>query len=107
MNTVGIIIIMLPFIIGGVCLLIAILQLLEKGFPIHSAYIFNSKIGQQTMDKKPYFRQSGIVFAMIAGVFIAMGLDIIYDSGIFVLVQLLLIVGGIAYAVISTKKMNK
>ena len=46
--------------ISGIALLIGILQFLQIGRPINSLY----KGG----DAKPYFRMSGTVFAMIAGI---------------------------------------
>lgn len=38
------------------------LQFNEKGFLFNNAYLYASKKEKETMDKKPQYKQSGIVF---------------------------------------------
>jgi len=46
--------------ISAICAVISILQFMQVGKPLNSLY----KGG----DAKPYFRMSGVIFAMIAGI---------------------------------------
>ena len=104
MNVIATIIVMMPFALAAISLVIAILQFLEKGFPIHTAYIFSSQIVRDAMDKKPYFRQSAYAFLLVAGVFLMMGLDMIKNNGILLLLELIFIIATIVYLVICSRK---
>ena len=54
---------------------------LEKGFLFNNAYIYASKKERETMDKKPYYRQSAIVFFGIGITFLIIGLAILLNVG--------------------------
>ena len=51
------------------CLFFSYLQFNEKGFLFNNAYIYASKQEREVMDKKPHYRQSGIVFLMVGIIF--------------------------------------
>ncbi|MBQ3291332.1 MAG: DUF3784 domain-containing protein [Mogibacterium sp.] len=106
MTVFGMIILLIPYFFAGVSLLIAILQFLQIGIPFNTAYIFSSKICREAMNKKPLFMQSGIAFLFVTGIFLMMAFDMRYETGIFMLIQLLLIAGLIAFIVISNKKLK-
>ena len=57
-------------IVAIVCLVFSFLQFNEKGFLFNNAYIFASKKERETMDKKPHYKQSGIIFLMIGIIFL-------------------------------------
>lgn len=48
--------------ISGIAAVISILQFLQIGSPLNSMYKDKSR------DAKPYFRMSGVIFALIAGI---------------------------------------
>ena len=52
----------------------------EKGFPLNNAYLYASKREREAMDKKPYYRQSAIVFAMIGVIFLLNGLALLLHA---------------------------
>lgn len=52
-----------------VCLVIGIMQLNERGIPLNNAYLYASKEKKQSMNKTPYFKQTGVVFILLAVVF--------------------------------------
>ena len=56
-------------------LIISIMSFMKRGFLFNNAYIWASKQERESMDKKPYYRQSAIVFALFAAVFLFMALD--------------------------------
>ena len=106
MTTFGYIILSIPFVFAAVSLVIAILQFMHKGIPLNTKYLFSSQIVRDAMDKDPLYRQSGIAFLFVFGAFISMGLDMIIDSGIFLLLELGFMIATIVFIVVSNKKMN-
>ena len=55
------------------CFIISFLQFKQKGFLFNNAYIYASKKERETMDKKPHYRQSGIVFVLVGMIFLING----------------------------------
>lgn len=84
--------------------IISIAQFREKGFLFNNAYIWTSKQERETMNKKPYYRQSGIAFAICAVLFFFMALECILFTGWLWFLVLLLAVALLVYAIASTKK---
>ena len=107
MDKVAIGIILLPFGFAAVSLIIAVLQFMNIGFPFNTAYLFSSQIVRDTMDKKPYFRQSGIVFLMITAIFIFMGIDLTKGYGWSFLLEIAMMIATVVYIIKSNKKMGK
>ena len=74
----------------------------EKGFLFNNAYIYASKQERETMDKKPHYRQSAIVFLMIGIIFLLNGVSVLLAANwIFFLVIAIAIV-AIVYAIASS-----
>ena len=59
------------------------------------------------MDKKPYYRQSAIVFCILSAVFLIIGLSLLLHKDKLLLLEIPLIVGVIIYAIVSTVQINK
>lgn len=59
MNAILLIVLSLASIILGVT------QLCEKGTPLNNSYIFASEKERAAMDKKPLYRQTGIVLLIV------------------------------------------
>ncbi|MDE6852420.1 MAG: DUF3784 domain-containing protein [Lachnospiraceae bacterium] len=69
-----------------ICLLLAIafyaagyFQLREKGLLLNNAYLFASREERQKLNKKPYYRQSGITFCLIGTLFLLDAVHIITE----------------------------
>ena len=74
----------------------------EKGFLFNNAYIYASKQERETMDKKPHYRQSAIVFLMIGVIFLLNGVSVLLAAKwIFILVIVIAVI-AIIYAIISS-----
>lgn len=58
-----------------VCLGISAVQFKERGFLFHNAYIWASKQERDRMDKKPYYRQSAVAFALCGAIFLVMAME--------------------------------
>lgn len=95
------------FSIAAVLLLFGIRSFLEKGFLLNNAYIYASKEERETMDKKPYYKQSAIVFCILSAVFLVIGLSLLLQNDKAILLEIPLIAAAIIYAVVSTVQINK
>lgn len=50
-----------------------------KGFLLNNAYLYASGKERETMDKKPYYRQSAVVFCLIGLLFFLNGLALLLE----------------------------
>lgn len=90
-----------------VCLVLAILQLTERGAPLNNSYLFAPKEKKSEMDKSPYFKQSGIIFSLLTVILI-----LITAASVFQAVFLSYIAMGfggatVIYALVSTFLIEK
>ncbi len=100
---------MKEIIISGVLFLIAIgaffksyRSFKERGFLFNNAYIYASKQERETMDKKPHYRQSAVVFLMIGIIFLLNGVSVLLSANwIFILVIVIAVI-AIVYAITSS-----
>ena len=60
--------------------IIGFLQFKEKGFLFNNSYIYASEEERQKMNKKPYYKVSGIVFTFIGLLFSIIALDVILKT---------------------------
>ena len=95
------------FSIAGVLLLFSIRSFLERGFLLNNAYLYASKEERKTMNKKPYYQQSAIVFGVLSAVFAVIGLALLFHNDKLFLIDIPLIVGVIIFAIVSTVLINK
>ena len=95
------------FFIAGVLLLFSIRSFLQRGFLLNNAYLYASKDERKTMNKKPYYRQSAIVFCVLSALFLVIGLSLVFQNDKVLLLEIPLIVGVIFYAILSTVQINK
>ena len=74
----------------------------EKGFLFNNAYIYASKQERETMDKKPHYQQSAIVFLLIGVIFLLNGVSVLLaENWIFILVIVIAVI-AIVYAIVSS-----
>ncbi len=85
---------------------ISYFQFQEKGFLFNNAYLYASEEERRTMNKKPYYRQSGIVFFLIGFIFLLNILELILAVSWLFYVMLLLCVVILIYAIISSIKIE-
>ncbi len=88
-------------------LIISIMSFMEKGYLFNNAYIWASKRERDSADKKTYYRQSAIVFAFVAAVFLCMAVKFACMTG-----WLWIGVGAgailaLAYVIASDKKISR
>lgn len=107
MTSAELIMTIVVFILAGVWLLVGILSFFEKGFLLNNAYIYASKAERKAMDKKPYYRQTAIVFCIMSLMFIIIGLSVVLKSSTIALLDIPVAAAAIIYAIVSSVLINK
>ena len=94
-------------IVSIACFLFSYLHFNEKGFLFNNAYIYASKKEREIMDKKPHYKQSGIVFLMIGVIFAINAFDIILKTGWLFYVMMVIAIITLIYAIESSVIIEK
>ena len=97
----------LMFVIAGILLLFSIRSFLERGFLLNNAYLYASKEERKSMNKKPYYRQTAIVFCILSAVFIVIGLSLVLQKDKIMLLEIPLILGAVIYAIASAVRISR
>ena len=93
----------LSFSLAAACLYLSIRHFMQRGFLLNNAYIFASKKERESMDKKPHYRQSAILFALLCIGFTATGLSVVlHNNKLLLYVLLPICVIAIVYAIVSS-----
>lgn len=95
------------FLIAAVSFFLSCRSFREKGFLLNNAYLYASKTERETMDKKPHYRQSAIVFLLIGIIFLLNGLSVLLKMSWISYIATGVIVIAIVYAVTSSVKIGK
>ena len=85
----------------------ACMHFLGKGFLLNNAYIYASKEEREKMDKKPHYKQSGIVFLLMGIVFAINAVDMVFQTTWLFYLVLAVIVAAIVYAIVSAVLIEK
>ena len=97
----------LVFIIAAILAVVSIRSFQNKGFLFNNAYIYASKQERETMDKKPHYKQSGIVFIFIGIIFLINAIDTILQTGWLNFFVIGIAVIAIVYAIVSSLIIEK
>ena len=81
---------------------VGIRSAMEKGFLFNNAYIFASEQERGTMDKKPYYRQSAIVFCLLGVMFLLIAMAALAEAGWLYAIAGAVALVTVAYAVASS-----
>ena len=106
MTTGELITMILVFLMAGLLLSLGILSFLEKGPLLNNTYLYASKEERETMNKKPYYKQSAVVFCILSAVFIVIGLALLLRNDRIFLLEIPLLAGAVVYAIVSTVRIN-
>ena len=86
---------------------LSICSFLEKGFLLNNAYLYATKKQREEMDKKPYYRQSAVVFFMIGIVFLLIAAAILLDAFRITYIAEAVILIMLIYAIASSISIEK
>ena len=89
------------FLLSVLAFLISIRSFQEKGFLFNNAYIYASKQEREKMDKKPYYRQSAIAFALVGIVLALLGIAMLLSAAWITFLAMAVGVVVLIYAVSS------
>lgn len=92
---------------ASITLFISIRSFLEKGFLFNNAYLWASTQEREKMDKKPYYRQTGIVFALLSMIFVCNAIEFLVNTGWLWIVNAGIVAATIVYAIVSSAKQIK
>ncbi len=73
---------------------------------MNNAYLYASGADRKTMNKKPYYKQSAIVFCILSAVFFVIGLAVVLENDKLFLLEIPLIAAAVICAVVSTAKIG-
>ncbi len=99
---------------GGILFLISLgifilsyFQFKEKGFLFNNAYLYASSEARRKMNKKPYYRQSGIIFINIGFIFFLDAIYMMIQKNWIYIIIIGLLIFVIVYAIYSSIKIEK
>lgn len=100
---VGIVVLILSI----VSFVISIRSFMQKGFLLNNAFIYATKEEREKMDKKPYYRQTAIVFMLIGIIFLLNGLQLLLKKSQLMYAVLFVTILTVVYAIVSTVKIER
>ena len=98
---------MILLVVAILCFVFSYLQFHEKGFLFNNAYIYASEKERENMDKKPHYRQSGIVFSMIGIIFLLNAVEMMMETGWLFYLILAIVIIAVVYAIVSSIMIEK
>ena len=103
----NIIIAIVLFIVSLGAFLVSVRSFMQKGFMFNNAYIYATKEERKKMNKKPYYRQTAIVFLLIGIIFLLLGIDVLIKISWLSYVSIILAVVTLIYSIVSTVKIER
>ena len=94
-------------IVSVASFIVGYLQFSEKMTLLNNTYIYSSKSQRESMDKKPYYKQSGTIFCMVGIIFLINTVQIIIQTNWLLYLVLFIAVTMVVYAIGSMVKINK
>lgn len=84
------------------CFVISFFQFKQKGFLFNNAYIYASEKERETMDKKPHYIQTGVIFVFIGLIFTVNAINVVLKKNFLLFVVIGIAVMAIIYAIVSS-----
>ena len=103
----NIIIAIVLFIVSLGAFLVSVRSFMQKGFLFNNAYLYATKEERENMNKRPYYRQTAIVFLLIGIIFLLLGIDVLIKISWLSYVTIMLAVVTLIYSIVSTVKIER
>lgn len=87
--------------------IMSIRSFLEKGFLFNNAYLYATKKERETMNKKPYYRQTAVLFFLMGITFLLIGFAILYNAGWITYIAEAVVLIIVIYAIASSIAIEK
>ena len=95
------------FIISVLAFVMSIRSFMGKGFLFNHAYIYASEPERESMNKKPFYRQSGIVFLLIGIIFLLNCFNLLSETKWIFYVIIAIVIITFIYAIVSGVAIGK
>ncbi len=95
------------FVIAAVLAVMSIRSFRNKGFLFNNAFLYATKEEREAMDKKPYYRQSAIVFLLLSAVFSVVGFSLLLADTRINLLEIPLLLAVVIYATVSSVQISR
>ena len=95
------------FLIAILAFALSVHSFCGKGFLLNNAYLYAPKQEREMMDKKPYYRQSAVVFLLIGCIFALNGFSILLRIDLISHIASTGVFGAISYAIVSRVLIEK
>ena len=99
--------VIIVFTLAGILLITGVMHFKEKGVLLNNSYLFASREQRETMNKKPYYRQTAIIFCILSAVFIVVGVSHVFRNDSILMIEIPLIASAMIYAIVSSVRINK
>lgn len=93
-------------VVAAACYVFGILSVCQKGFLFNNVYIYSSESQRKSMNKKPYYIQSGIVLLLVGTVFLINAAQVFFRKDWLFYPSLAVIIITLIYAIVSTYKIQ-
>ena len=97
----------ITFIISLIMFIISFCSFKQKGFLFNNAYIYASKKERETLDKKPYYKQSAIAFLLLGLMFLIISIDMLLNIKWLFYVEMICAFTLVIYAIVSSIMIEK
>lgn len=87
--------------------IVSIRSFQEKGFLLNNAYLYATKKERETMNKKPYYRQTAVLFFLMGITFLLIGFAILYNAGWITYIAEAVVLIIVIYAIASSIAIEK
>ena len=87
--------------------IVSIRSFKEKGFLLNNAYLYATKKERETMNKKPYYRQTAVLFFLMGITFLLIGFAILYNAGWITYIAEAVVLIIVIYAIASSIAIEK
>ena len=95
------------FSVAVLAFVVSIRAFKEKGILFNNAYLYATEQEREKMNKKPYYRQSAIVFLSIGLMFLLNGLGILFHADWIFYIVIAIVIITLIYAIISSIVIEK
>ncbi len=95
------------FAAAAVLAVMSVISFLNRGPVLNNAYLYASEEERKTMDKKPFYRQSAVIFLLLCIVFAIIGVSVLLHDSRINLLEIPFALGAIIYAVVSTARIGR
>ena len=95
------------FLIAVFAFALSICSFREKGALLNNAFLYASEKERENMDKRPYYRQSAVVFLLIGLVFVLNGIGALLHIYLLSYIAVAVIFITLIYAIVSSVVIEK